>query len=109
MPEISIDFTQDPIPILSKIRQSAPGSLHIRCPAPTCTAEENYLLLFEEFSPSFTFHSEKPFAAGPYDPQRLAIPTEPILPVTGLTHVKLHRGARVGQRWQQVEAWPADR
>ena len=83
MPEISTDFTRDPIPILSKIRQSAPETLHIRCPVPTCVAEENYLLLFEEFSPSFTFHSEKPSVVGTYDPQRLAIPTEPILPVTG--------------------------
>jgi len=39
------------------------------------------LLLFEEFSPEFEWIPLGP--PGPYDVQRLAIPTDPILPATG--------------------------
>jgi len=79
---IELSFTSDPVPILNQIR-SQPGALHIRCPKPTCAAEENYLLLFEEFSPAFEFAALPVAGLGVYDVGRLAIPADPILPVTG--------------------------
>ena len=77
---IELSFSSDPVPLLSQIR-SQPGDLRIRCPQPTCAAEENYLLLFEEFAPVFEFIPLQ--LPGTYDVQHLAIPTQPILPVTG--------------------------
>jgi hypothetical protein len=93
--ELSIDlcFTSDPTPILTQIREAklTPGRLTLRSPEPKNSAEENYLLLFEEFLPLCSgerIHRGAATAAATataetYPIERLAIPTEPILPVTG--------------------------
>ena len=77
---IEFSFQSDPVPLLARLR-AAPGT-RLRCPRPSCAAEENYLLLFEEFAPEFEFVSGlAPFLTDTV--KRLAIPTKPILPVTG--------------------------
>lgn len=76
---IEFSFQSDPVPLLAQIR-AAPGT-RLRCPRPSCVAEENYLLLFEEFAPVFEWVASGP--PGPYVVERLGIPSEPILPVTG--------------------------
>ena len=119
---IELSFQSDPVPILAQLRE-APGT-RIRCPRPTCAAEENYLLLFEEFSPAFEWIPSGP--PGSYDVQRLAIPTAPILPVTGeflqslCDYTVLDRAKAVEEHvWVDVvcpaerqllieEAWPAE-
>ena len=77
---LEFSFDSDPVQIIAHMR-AAPGT-RLRCPRPTCVAEENYLLLFEEFVPEFEWI---PLGApgGAYDVSRLAIPDGPILPVTG--------------------------
>ena len=79
---IDISFSTDPVPLLSSLRAQQPATLQLRCRKPTCPAEENYLLLFEEFNPTIEF-AELEAVPGPYDSGRLAIPTGPVLPVTG--------------------------
>jgi hypothetical protein len=77
---IEFSFQTDPVPLLARMR-AAPGT-RLRCPRPTSVAEENYLLLFEEFAPEFEWI---PLGGpgGAYDTSRLGIPDGPILPVTG--------------------------
>jgi len=76
---LEISFQTDPVSVLMAL-QASPG-LVLRCPKPSCAAEENYLRLFEGFSPEMEWSEEGP--PGLYDVQRLAIPEGPILPVTG--------------------------
>ena len=80
---MSLEFTfqSDPVPLLAQMR-AAPGT-RLRCPRPNSVAEENYLLLFEEFSPKIDFVERTAEDTGPYRVERLAIPEEPILPFTG--------------------------
>ena len=77
---IEFSFQTDPVPLLARLR-AAPGT-RLRCPRPGSVAEENYLLLFEEFSPEIEFVS-KVEPGGPYDASRLGIPEGPMLPMTG--------------------------
>jgi hypothetical protein len=76
---LEISFQTDPVSVL-KALETTPG-LVLRCPKPSCVAEENYLRLVEGFSPDIEWTEAGP--PGPYDVQRLAIPEGPILPVTG--------------------------
>ena len=77
---IEFSFQTDPAPLLARLR-AAPGT-RLCGPRPTSVAEENYLLLFEEFAPEIEFVSQAP-PGGPYDVSRLGIPEGPIAPVTG--------------------------
>jgi hypothetical protein len=54
----------------------------LRCRKPRTSAEENYLLLFEEFAPKIEF-VEGVDSPGSYDPEGLGIPSGPFLPMTG--------------------------
>ena len=76
---IEFSFHSDPAPLLAQMR-AAPGT-RLRCPRPSSVAEENYLLLFEEFSPEFEWIALGP--PGPYALERLGIPDGPVLPMTG--------------------------
>ena len=78
---IEFSFQSDPVPLLAQMRAAPPGT-RLRCPRPSCVAEENYLLLFEEFAPESEFF-DGPGALGPYDVSRLGIPDGPMLPMTG--------------------------
>jgi len=81
---IEFSFYSDPVPLLAQMRAAPPGT-RLRCPRPSCVAEENYLLLFEEFAPEIDF-VDGPGALGPpgsYDVSRLGIPDAQMLPVTG--------------------------
>jgi len=77
---LEISFQSDPVPLLAQMR-AAPGT-RLRCPKPSCVAEENYLLLFEEFAPAIEWLSEAG-PKGPYDVSSLGIPDGPMLPMTG--------------------------
>jgi len=76
---IEFSFQTDPATLLAQLR-AAPGT-PLRCPRPSCAAEENYLLLLEAFAPEFEWIPLGP--PGDYDIERLAIPEGPVLPVTG--------------------------
>jgi hypothetical protein len=77
---VDLGVHTDPIPLLARVK---PGDrLRIRCPRPVTPAQQNYLLLFEHLSPVIEY-TEEVWGEGDYDVERLAIPTEPILAMTG--------------------------
>ena len=77
---IEFSFQTDPAALLARLR-AAPGT-RLRCPRPSCVAEENYLLLFEEFAPEIEF-VDAIAPTGTYDLSGLGIPDGPMLPMTG--------------------------
>lgn len=75
-------YATDPVPILAQLRASRPTEVILATEAPTTDAERAYLLLFEEFKPTFYHGPDLEPAEGTYDIGQLAIPEE-LLPVTG--------------------------
>lgn len=75
-------YATDPVPVLAQLRASRPTEVILATEAPTTDAERAYLLLFEEFKPTFYHGPDLEPAEGTYDIGQLAIPEE-LLPVTG--------------------------
>lgn len=75
-------YATDPVPVLRQLRASKPPEVLLATEPPTTDAERAYLLLFEEFKPTFYHGPELEPAEGTYDIEQLAIPKE-LLPMTG--------------------------
>ena len=75
-------YATDPVPVIRQLRASKPPEVLLATEPPTTDAERSYLLLFEEFKPTFYHGPELEPAEGTYDIEQLAIPKE-LLPVTG--------------------------
>lgn len=79
---IDIDYSEFPAPVLRGLRARQPRDLILRCRKPRSSAEENYLLLFEEFTPKIqVIEGSEP--RGSYSPEGLGTPSGPFLPMTG--------------------------